>query len=75
MKKQKMTRKISLNKETIAKLGNEEMGSVKGGDFTTTTIDINATEVIGGCLLYPITTRIKTIPPIDEDKIKTKIYG
>lgn len=41
MKKIKLSGKLSLNKETIAKLNDEQMGSVKGGDFTSIVSCIN----------------------------------
>jgi natural product precursor len=41
MKKIKFDVKLSLNKETIAKLNDEQMGEVKGGDFDMPTINDN----------------------------------
>ena len=38
MKKIKLTGKLSLNKETIAKLNDEQMGNVKGGGYTTNNL-------------------------------------
>jgi hypothetical protein len=34
MKKVKLTGKLSLNKETVTKLNNEQMNSINGGYFT-----------------------------------------
>jgi natural product precursor len=37
MKTKKFNKKLALNKNTIANLGNQEMISVKGGEFTDDT--------------------------------------
>lgn len=57
MKKQKFTGKLSLNKETISKLQDGQMGYVLGGTGSMTT------QTCGGCPLPPDPPQL---PPISE---------
>ncbi len=50
MKKVNLNGKLSLNKETIAKLNNEQMNVVKGGRPNTNTCG-------SGCMIAPLCKR------------------
>lgn len=60
MKKLKLTGKLSLNKETISRLNENEMDAVKGGDLVIAP----PTKILCSKLITcdkPITTDLKTI--------------
>ena len=49
MRQQRIDKKLTLNKNTIANLNGEEMSIAKGGKYVVTTASVCPTECFTGC--------------------------